>query len=251
MKPFRFWIVTGTVFLGLAELATAQERPEPRFANLPSITVMGVAEETWDPDVVSVLLHATADASTADESLQSLSKKVKTLTDVVRDEGFHDSDTRSTGPTTEVLYKRFYDQGGHELFEKRQPIGYRAHFNLTLKSRLLDKIGTLLPKVTAADCLVDSITFAVSNEREIRNNLEEQAITNAVARAKRQIAAAGAKPGKILQIGGNNGPYADGQADLNMPMHKEPYTRDFTFALHPGKQEIIVERQVVMEILPE
>jgi uncharacterized protein YggE len=136
--------------------------------------------------------------------------------------------------------------------EKREPNGFRATYRLTFKTKSLDTIGKLIPALAEAKATVERIGFSISDEKALRLSLEEQAVTDAVARAKRQISAAGAKPGRVLSIGMIS---SDVRAPMPLmraaPAPEKPYNRDFTFAMRPGKQDVEVERQVTVEILPD
>eukprot|EP01037_Dinobryon_pediforme_P030572 gene30572-34701_t len=99
----------------LPSIAQAQTVEVPRFAETPTIEVVGYAEEVRVPDEINVRFTATSKADTADAALKDLGQKTKRLIDLVKVAGVPDDATNSNGPTTEVLYKRFYEPDGREI----------------------------------------------------------------------------------------------------------------------------------------
>ena len=247
----RFFLAAA--FAGLIALPLTARAGEPLpLADIPSIAVTGYAHEWRVPDEAHLTLALTGNGSTPDAAIKDLTPAIAKLVDIVRQAGIPDGDTESIGPDIAPLYRHVYDAQGHEIMEKREPNGFRATYKLIAKTKSTETLGKLVPQVTAAGATIEGIGFAFSDETSIRLTLEEKAVADAVARARRQIAAAGAKPGRILSIGelGPQPPEAAKMVRFAMaPAATAMPAPDLSFALRPGKQEIAVERQVVMEIL--
>jgi uncharacterized protein YggE len=233
--------------------ATALAADHQHMADIPQIMITGYAHEWRVPDEATTTAVFTGNGTTADAAINDLLPSTNKATALIKQAGIADDDTWTTGPEIEALYKHFYDAQGHEIMERREPNGFRATFRLNFKTKDIAGLGKLIPTLTEAKATIEGVSFAISDYRQLQQSLQELAVTDAVARAKRQIAAAGAKPGRILSIGER--PQAEQpvyrMTAMPAPMAKGPQQANMSFALRPGKQDISVEQPVVVEILPQ
>jgi uncharacterized protein YggE len=233
----------------------AQAADQPRITDVPQIMIVGYAHEWRVPDEASATAVMTGNGATADAAVEDLLASTTKSTTLVKQAGIAESDTVSSGPDIEPLYKHVFDAQGREIMERREPNGFRATFRLTFKTKNLEVLGKLIPALTGSKATINGVSFAISDYRDLQQSLEERAVADAVARARRQITAAGAKPGRILSIGEQPqsapAPVFRAMAPAPMLAKSSPQSTDFSFALRPGKQDISAERPVVMEILPD
>ncbi len=229
----------------VATNANAEDAQILRFPNTPIIQATGHASQSVLPDEFTIRATIETSGPTPEAAFAALAPKVEKLLGSVRQAGIDDIETRAIGPDSQALFRHVYDNSGREIYEKREATGYRASYTLIIKSKKMDKPGNLIPAMTGAGADIDSVYFDVSNREDLRRKLELTAVNDAATRAREMIAAAGAKPGRILEI---DPPHDDGVADLNKPTKKGVV--DFSFALRPGRIELKETHVITMEILP-
>lgn len=247
-----FKAVVSASILSLAAASPALADSAGLIASTPSIVVTGHASEWVAPDEARAVAVLTGSGATPAAAITDVGNQTKAIIDIVKKAGIPDADTSSVGPDIEPLYKHVYNAQGQEIFEKREPNGFRATYRLTIRTKDLALLGKLVPDLTDAKATIDGISFDISNLAAIRSKLEAKAVADGVARAKAQIEAAGVKPGRVLAIGvpaATPMPYERNMMVAKAAPPPAPAMRDFAFAMRPGKEEIAADRQVVMEIV--
>lgn len=247
-----FKALVSASFLALAAAGPALADPASLIASTPSIAVTGHASEWVTPDEARATAVLTGSGTTPAAAITDVGNQTKGIIEIIRKAGIVDADTSSSGPDIEPLYKHVYDAQGHEIFEKREPNGFRATYRLTIRTKDLALLGKLVPQLTDAKATIDTISFEISDLAAIRSRLEAKAVADGVARAKAQIDAAGVKPGRVLAIGTPAAapmPYERNVMLAKAAPPPAPAMRDFAFAMRPGKEQISADRQVVMEIV--
>jgi uncharacterized protein YggE len=248
--PFKS-VISVSIFALCAGTAFASAEPVSLVASTPSVSVIGHASEWVVPDEARAVAALAGSGPTPAAAIADVAAKATRVVDIVRKANIPDDETASAGPDIEPLYKHVYDAQGREIMEKREPNGFRATYRLTLRTGDLALLGKLVPQLTDASATIEGISFNVSTIAAIRARLETKAVADGVARAKAQIEAAGAKPGRMLEIGAPmERAYAPAMARMVAAPPAPAALRDFAFALRPGKEEISAERQVVMEMVP-
>lgn len=247
-----FKALVSASLLSVAAASPALADQASLIASTPSIAVTGHASEWVTPDEARATAVLTGSGATPAAAITDVGNQTKSIIDIVRKAGIPDADTSSSGPDIETLYKHVYNAQGQEIYEKREPNGFRATYRLTIRTKDLALLGKLVPQLTDAKATIDSISFNISDLAAIRAKLEAKAVADGIARAKEQIEAAGVKPGRVLAIGTPAAapvPYERNLMVAKAAPPPAPAMRDFAFAMRPGKEEIAADRQVVLEIV--
>ncbi len=245
-KPMRIFKISTVLALAfISDTANAQEaRP---FANIPTIHATAIARQSVAPDEFMLDLLTMSDGPTSEAALATITPKIDKLLDAVKKAGIDDLETKSPGPSTEAIFRHYYDANGREISEKREATGYRAYYRLIIKSKKLDRPGVIIPLAVAAGATVNNLSFDISNRQELLRSLELTAVKEAVARAHAMIAATGAKPGRVLEIDAPDLYDPGTAADLHRPVINP--MRDISYAIRPGMIDLEERHQVTIEIL--
>ncbi len=170
--------------------AFAEDKPMER-----TITVSATGTAAATPDEASIQTGVSSEAKTAREALAANSRAMNEVIAKLKASGIDAKDIQTSQFSIEPVHA--YPQEG------QPPVitGYRAHNAVSVKVRNLDKLGEVLDQLVAAGSNeMGGITFGVSKAETLKDDAREQAIANALRRAKLYAAAAGAEVGEIVQI---------------------------------------------------
>lgn len=246
LSCIRTFQISGVLLFGLMSGSAIAQEAKP-FTNIPTIHATAIARQSVAPDEFTLDLLTMSDGPTSEAALATISPKIDKLLEAIKKAGIDDLETESPGPSTEALFRHYYDEKGREISEKREAIGYRAYYRITIKSKKLDRPGIILSAAAAAGATVNGLTFDISSRQQISRNLELVAVKDAVDRAHAMIAAAGAKPGRVLEIDPPDLYDPGAAADLNRPAIKP--LRDVSYSIRPGMIDLEERHQVTVEIL--
>ncbi len=195
MKPNAKWGAAGLI-LGLAIALTlptiAQESPSPETGSSDrTVATNGAAIIRSAPDEALVYLGVTTEASTAEQAMDQNAAKMNDVIDALLAAGLDRADLATSSIN---LYPRWDDSGQHVN-------GFTADNQVTATVRDMGRVGTIVDRAVSAGAnLVNGITFQLSEGSEAT----DQALTEAVADAKRKAealaAAGGAELGVVVSI---------------------------------------------------
>ncbi len=214
----------------------------------PSVQITGEARETRMADRATMMLRVEATAASSEEATRDLTARVNRVLPVLKAAGIAEADTESDGPMVQAVYEAVRDERSREVAEKRRRTGFSAQYGLTVMMGDLGAIPALLPRLAEAGAMVQAVNFSLKEARALQISLEERAVADALDRAKRLVAAAGAKPGRVLGIAVERGsadlPYRSARA-LAAPA-PEPETR---LPVRPGRITVEARVGVTLEIV--
>jgi uncharacterized protein YggE len=190
-----------TAFLALlifaalpANSLSADEAPKRTI----SLAASGAIKTT--PDKVDISTGVTAQAPTAKEALAKNSAAMTEVIAALKGEGLDPKDIQTTNFNVQPLYEERKDGRAPKI------VGYQVTNSVRITVRDVGKLGQILDKVVTLGATdVNAIEFGVAEPEALKDEARKLAMRNAIANAKLYAEAAGAKLGKVLTIGEDQG----------------------------------------------
>ena len=151
-----------------------------------SITVSGKAGLEVKPDVAQITIGVTTRGATPSAAREENSTAINATVEAIKALGVADEDIQTSGMN---LWNN-YDNNGN-------PSGYRMNTDLTILVRDIEKAGDVVDAaIEAGSNQLNGLEYLVSNRDELYN----QALTDAVALARQKAEALAAAAGKTVGI---------------------------------------------------
>jgi uncharacterized protein YggE len=185
-------------FLTAAPLAQADDKAPRR-----SITVSASGTVSVEPDQARITSGVTADGASAREALTNNTAAMQKVIAELKGAGIDAKDIQTASFRVEPRYTRPIEGQAPKID------GYSVTNEVQVLVRDLDKLGDILDRlVTAGANQTAGLNFEVSKAETLLDEARQQAVANALRRAKLYAAAAGAEVGEVLTIveGGGEGP---------------------------------------------
>ncbi|MGB8278608.1 MAG: SIMPL domain-containing protein [Methylovirgula sp.] len=226
-------------------LAKAQTSPAD---SVPHITVTGRAHLDVVPDVAILSVAVATERPKAADAVAANSRAAQALIDEIKAQGIDAQNIRTVSITLVPVYDQQRDSATHAT--KQVLRGYRARNSLSIKVHNLGKAGML------ARQLIDKganefygINFDYEHKEEAYDKLRDEAMQDALRKAKAYLPALGLKLGRVLEI--------MPQANVGTPrgtifaaaMPTAP-TEPISIPIEPGTQTLQIEVRVSWEISP-
>jgi uncharacterized protein YggE len=213
----------GTQWLAPANAAEGSNR---------TITVVGEGKAAASPNLARVSVGVTTFAPTATEATKENNDKMTGIINTLKDLGIADKEIQTTNYS---ISPEFSSQKG----ETNQITGYRVSDTVQVTVHNLDKIGTVLDRVTQAGANnISGISFGIENPATLQGEARAQAFADAQARAEDLAKLGGVQLGEILSIsessGGGPVPVANALSS--------------TAPIQPGQIEVHTQIQVIYAI---
>jgi len=185
-------------FFTAAPLAQADDKAPRR-----SITVSASGTVSVEPDQARITSGVTADGASAREALTNNTAAMQKVIAELKGAGIDAKDIQTASFRVEPRYTRPIEGQAPKID------GYSVTNEVQVLVRDLDKLGDILDRlVTAGANQTAGLNFEVSKAETLLDEARQQAVANALRRAKLYAAAAGAEVGEVLTIveGGGEGP---------------------------------------------
>ncbi len=192
-----FKIIPAVLLLSLTAPALAQSNTEKKGI----IDIQAAGEVVTKPDMAQVTSGVVTDGETARDALSANTAAMEQLVDILKQAGIEDRDiqTSNFSVSPRYVYSNRKDANGYDLPPKI--VGYQVSNNVSVRVRDLAILGQVLDKaVTVGANTISNINFGVSDTSELLNTAREQAMANAVAKAKLYAKAAGVELGRVMTI---------------------------------------------------
>lgn len=187
-------LLAGTVLLGGAALA--DDHGMPREA---TITVSGNGESRATPDTAIVTMSVTQQEKTARESLDANNKAMTAVLDSLKADGIEARDLQTSGFSIQPVYN--YSQNADGSQKPPELVGYQTTNSITVRVRDLAKAGAVIDKsVSLGINQGGDIRFVNEDTDAILKAARQDAMKDAMAKAKELTEAAGVGIGRIVDI---------------------------------------------------
>ena len=167
--------------------ATAQETtPFPSREKVISVT--GIATTSVDPDQLVIQFGVETQEKTASAALKSNSELMNAVVDSIKGVGITEDELSTSRLNIMPIYEYYTKAEGKRTQEL---VGYRVSNILMVETKSLDKAADIIDGAVAAGVnRVESVYFTLSPQRllDIKDNLLEEAILNAKAKAENALA---------------------------------------------------------------
>jgi uncharacterized protein YggE len=186
-------LALGTL-VGFSPAATAQT-VEP----VPSLVMVGEAEQVGTPDLALVTLGVTRDGKTASQALRATTQAMRNVLDAVRKHGVDPRDIQTSGLSVQPRYERPPQRPGGD--DRVSIVGYSASNQLSLRARRLESLGELLDDVVAAGANdIRGLSFDVADRAKLLDEARIRAVEDAKRKATLYADAAGIRLGAIINV---------------------------------------------------
>jgi uncharacterized protein YggE len=179
-----------------------------------TITVSGTGEVYAKPDLALTSFSVRTEKKEVAEAMTENTKKMNAVINSVKEEGVEAKDLKTTSFN---IYPRYEWQGKTEFYPngRRVLIGYEVKQSLEVKIRDMEKIGTIIRKVTDAGAnQIGNLQFTIDQEDELKKQAREKAVKEAKEKAKELASQLGVKLVRIVSFNENRiSPYYYGFKD--------------------------------------
>ena len=236
-----------------------------------TISVEGRAERYVEPDIAKLSFSVSGRAVTVAEAQKIATDKINAAVKYLKDERVADKDVKTSSYQVYPEYKYYYAKpadtvGGAEILcyadycpppynQEQKVVGYRVEQSIDLTIRDIKNTGTILAGLgTTGIQNLNGPSFEIENYEKIAEEVKNEAIKDARAKAKERAKSLGVSLGKLVNVsdGYYGGPiYA--QAEMGMAKNAGFAVADGTPApvapeLPTGQNKIMQSISVVYEI---
>lgn len=174
---------------------------------LPSITVNGAGSVEARPDMAIVSAGAMSQAEHVATALAENNEKVSKILALAKASGIAEADVQTENVSIQPVYR-----GRRDDAKLPAIAGYRISNTISIRLRMLDRLGDLLDRLSAAGAdRIGSIRFGVSDPETLLREARRRAVADARARAALYTEAAGVALGPVVRIAeiGSSLPHRD------------------------------------------
>ncbi len=169
-----------------------------------TITITGQGQVSVKPDIAIVESGVVTQAKTAADALTANTQAMQAVFATLKELGIEDKDMRTSQFSVNAIYTR------PERGEARQISGYQVSNLVSVTIRDLDRVGEVLDGVVSnGSNELRGIRFQVEKPGPLLDGAREEAVKDALRKAKIYVAAAGVALGPVITInehGGGGGP---------------------------------------------
>jgi uncharacterized protein YggE len=209
----------------------------------PGIVATGEATVRVKPDGVIVTAGTVVQAATANEAQTGLSERVAKLLERAKALAIADGDMRSVGYRIDPQY-------AYEQRKAPRLTGFQATQQIALTIHGTDGVGKVLDALVQADgANMANVAFTLLDAKNAQANAREQAIQDALAKAKAMAKTAGVQLGRVISVSDVGlTPIVDG--NIYAAMSRTTLSEAPQPQLPTGELEVVVRVQLQFEIVP-
>ena len=154
------------------------------------------------PDIAYITAGVTEERATASEAMTAQSASMNGVFSALQKAGIAAKDMQTSGLS---LYPRYdyleVKQRDGTTRGEQKLAGYVATNNVTARVRNLDTLGATIDSlVKAGGNTFSGVSFAIEDDKEIKNRARTQAMKDAIAKAEMYAAASGMRVARIVTI---------------------------------------------------
>jgi uncharacterized protein len=166
---------------------------------VPHITVVGHARMEVVPDVAVLSLSVVTERPKADDAAAENARTAEALIADIKAQGIDASDIKTTSVTLSPDYEEISE--GVSQTSKQVLRGYIARNSIAVRVHAIDRAGALARRMIDKGAnQLDDVSFADEHEDEAYDKLRDEAMRDALRRAKDYLPAAGMRLGRVIEI---------------------------------------------------
>ncbi|AQS41661.1 MAG: Hypothetical protein BHV28_09660 [Candidatus Tokpelaia hoelldobleri] len=229
-------VIAGFMLLTVPVMA----QPVPPAGNMPAhITVTATGTASAIPDMASLNLSVSRQATTAREALEQTNAAMAKVLEAARAAGIAADDMQTTG----LNVQPYYVSGKYPNGERQQQ-GYEANNAVSIKVRDLNKLGAVVDKAMASGANgLDQITLTNANLQPLYDAAQKNAVANALAKAKLLAESAGVSIGRVLRI--------NDASPMVKTMGRIAYASPSADAIASGRNDYISDISLTLELVAQ
>lgn len=167
-----------------------------------TLTINAEAKINVAPDIAYISAGVTEERATASEAMAAQAAAMNGVFSALEAAGIAAKDMQTSGLS---LYPRYdyleVTQRDGSVRGEQKLAGYVASNNITARVRKLDTLGATIDSlVKAGGNTFSGVTFALDNDKDLKNQARTQAMKEALAKAELYADAAGLKVARIVTI---------------------------------------------------
>ncbi len=167
-----------------------------------TLTINAEAKINVAPDIAFITAGVTEERATASEAMAAQAAAMNGVFSALEAAGIAAKDMQTSGLS---LYPRYdyleVTQRDGSVRGEQKLAGYVASNNITARVRKLDTLGATIDSlVKAGGNTFSGVTFALDNDKDLKNQARTQAMKEALAKAELYANAAGLKVARIVTI---------------------------------------------------
>ena len=229
----------------VATPALAEPPGVPLREAVPHMTTTGEAEAEVMPDQADLDLGVRQERKTADAATAATAEAATAIVAAIKAQGVEPGDIHTSFSVSETFDTK-KDEKNQII--SRTPRGYEAYEGIAVRVHEIGKVGPLARDLIAKGAnSFEGVAFSYSKARQKHQDLDTEAMHDALVRARIYTDAIGLKLGRVLQIG-QDPVVPDGEADL--PSRRAPplYGAPVFIPIEPGLQKLRSTVTVIWEI---
>ena len=167
-----------------------------------TLTINAEAKINVAPDIAYISAGVTEERATASEAMAAQAAAMNGVFSALEKAGIAPKDMQTSGLS---LYPRYdyleVTQRDGSVRGEQKLAGYVASNSITARVRKLDTLGATIDSlVKAGGNTFSGVTFALDNDKDLKNQARTQAMKEALAKAELYANAAGLKVARIVTI---------------------------------------------------
>jgi uncharacterized protein YggE len=213
--------------------------------NQQGIWVNGQGTVTVTPDIATVNLGVSAKASTVAEAQSQAATAMDKVIAALKSNGVADKDIQTRYFSIQQLTR--YDNNSQQSVVT----GYMVSNTVTVKIRVMDKVGSIIDKVAVAGgdyTRINGISFSVDKPEQYYANARTKAMEDAKTKAEQLAKLSGVALGKATYVSESSSspsPYYYSGAMYAKDMESAAVP---TTSISPGETDIIINVQLAFAI---
>lgn len=182
------------LLLSLALVAPAVAQAPPQREEPGRITVTGVGETRFPPDIATITVGVLVQASASGEAMLKATRAMTEAAAALRQAGIEPRDLQTSSFNVSPQFETS-PSGAARM------IGVQVSASLAVRVRRLDRLGEILDRVVALGAnSVSGPDFGLADERAARDGARRAAAEDATRRARLMAEAMGVRLGRIVSI---------------------------------------------------
>ncbi len=208
--------------------------------SVPHISVVGHASTEVMPDIATISLAVETEKPTAAEAAAANASAAQALVAAIKSQGIEGRDIQTISVTLSPDYE---DDASRTKTVLR---GYIARNSLAVRVHAVDKAGAIARRLIDAGAnQVEDVSFGYEHADDAYDKLRDEAVRDALRRAKDYLPSVGLSLGRVLEIAP-----MEGNVGLSAAPRAAAYARaaETSIPLEPGTITLQTDVQVTWEL---